>query len=76
MQVDGFLNQQMMNPPESVKASVVSIPITTFEDTQQMMRAYKKKKRDLAKMKEQFFKMETQYISVVQKHEVLEEEFM
>jgi hypothetical protein len=32
LQVDGFLNQQM-NPPESVKASVVSIPITTFEDT-------------------------------------------
>lgn len=64
MQVDGFLNQQMMNPPESVKASVVSIPITTFEDTQQMLRAYKKKKRDLAKMKESFFKMETQFISI------------
>lgn len=64
MQLDGFLNKQMMNPPESVKASVVSIPITTFEDTQQMLRAYKKKKRDLAKMKENFFKMETQFISI------------
>lgn len=52
LEVDGFLNKQTMNPPESVRASVVSIPITTFEDTQQMMRAYKKKKRDLAKMKE------------------------
>jgi len=54
----------MMNPPESIKASVVSIPITNFEDTQQMLRAYKKKKRELAKMKEQFFKMETQLISI------------
>jgi hypothetical protein len=62
--VDSFLIQQMMNPPESVRTSVVSIPITTFEDTQQMLRAYKKKKRELAKMKEHFFKMETSLISI------------
>jgi len=38
-------------PPESVD-SVMSLPITSFEDTQQMLKAYKRKKRELTKIKE------------------------
>ena len=51
-----------------------SIPVTTFEDTQQMLRAYKKKKRELAKLKEAFFKIETEFLSTKQKNVILEEE--
>jgi predicted nucleic acid-binding Zn-ribbon protein len=60
-------------PPESV-ASVVSLPITSFEDTQQMLKAYKKKKRELTKLKEMFFKMETEFMTIKQKNIILEEE--
>jgi len=39
--------------PESIaSASVASIPITTFEDTQHMLKAYKKKKREITKLKD------------------------
>ena len=60
-------------PPESV-ASMASIPMTSFEDTQQMLRAYKKKKRDLAKMKERIFKLETDFSTVKQTNALLEDE--
>ena len=74
-QVEGFMQKnQIGNPPESVKASVFSIPVTTFEDTQQMLRAYKKKKRELAKLKESFYKMETEFVSIKQKNVLIEEE--
>jgi hypothetical protein len=45
-------------PPESV----ASLPITTFEDTQAMLKAYKKKKREILKLKDQNFKKETENI--------------
>lgn len=47
-------------PPESV----ASLPITTFEDTQQMLRAYKKKKREILKLKEQIFTMDTEFMKM------------
>ena len=50
------------------------MPITTFEDTQQMLKAYKRKKRELAKIKEQFFKIETEFITIKQKNLLMEEE--
>lgn len=50
-------------PPESV-ASIASLPITSYEDTQQMLRAYKKKKREIAKLKETIFKLETEFLTM------------
>jgi len=43
---------------------VASIPITTFEDTQKMLQAYKKKKREIMKMKDSYFKLEQEFMSV------------
>lgn len=67
-------NKHIM-PPESV-ASVISMPITSFEDTQQMLKAYKKKKREITKLKETLFKMETEYITIRQKNILVEEELV
>jgi len=39
-----------------------------------MLRAYKKKKKDLAKMKEQMFKLETEFMTSRQKNLLVEEE--
>ena len=51
-QVEGFMkNNRILPPPESV-ASSLSLPMTSFEDTQQMMKAYKRKKREIAKIKD------------------------
>lgn len=57
-------------PPESV----ASLPITTFEDTQQMLRAYKKKKREILKLKEQIFTMDTEFMKMKQTNITLQEE--
>jgi predicted nucleic acid-binding Zn-ribbon protein len=48
--------------------------MTTFEDTQQMMKAYKRKKREIAKLKDQFFKIETEFMTIKQKNSIFEEE--
>lgn len=54
--LDRFFMQQMAAlPPESVASSM---PITTFEDVEAMTRAYKKKKREIVKLKETLFKLE------------------
>lgn len=68
-------NNNIFPPPESV-ASVASMPITNFEDIQQLMRAYKRKKRELAKVKEQFFKIETEFMTIKQKNMLMEEEII
>jgi predicted transcriptional regulator len=39
-----------------------------------MLRAYKRKKRELAKIKEQFFKLETEFLQVKEKGKNHEEE--
>ena len=57
-------------PPESV----VSVPVTSFEDTQQMLRAYKKKKRELTKMKDKVYKLETEFATIGHRNSLLEEE--
>ena len=60
-QVENFMQvNQISMPPESV----ASLPITTFEDTQQMLRAYKKKKREILKLKEQIFTMDTEFMKM------------
>jgi predicted nucleic acid-binding Zn-ribbon protein len=39
-----------------------------------MIKAYKRKKRELAKIKDQFFKMETEFMTIKQKNSIFEEE--
>ena len=39
-----------------------------------MLKAYKRKKREVAKMKESFFKIETEFITLRQKNVLVEEE--
>ena len=50
-QVEGFMNDYNIVPPPESVASMLSIPVTSFEDSQQMIKAYKKKKRELANLK-------------------------
>lgn len=38
------------------------------------MKAYKRKKRELAKLKDQFFKMDTEFMTIKQKNNIYEEE--
>ena len=63
-QTHGFIpHQSAMQSDHIGTASVASIPITTFEDTQKMLQAYKKKKREIMKMKDSFFKLEQEFSS-------------
>jgi hypothetical protein len=41
-----------------------------------MLRAYKKKKREIIKLKEQFTKLEMEYLSVKQRNSLIEEELV
>lgn len=71
----GFIPHQSMLQSETIAtASVASVPITTFEDTQKMLIAYKKKKREIMKMKDQYFKLEQEFMTVKQKSILVEEE--
>lgn len=59
-QSHGYIPHQSvhMQSDQIGATSVASIPVTTFEDTQKMLQAYKKKKREVMKMKDQYFKLE------------------
>ena len=50
------------------------MPITTFEDVEAMTRAYKKKNREIVKLKETLFKLEQEVSSSNQRAEIAEEE--
>ncbi len=48
--------------------------LTNLEDSEAIIRAYKKKKSELEDMKERFYKMETEYFTEKQKNMLLDEE--
>ena len=48
--------------------------LTNLEDSEAIIRAYKKKKNELEDMKERFYKMETEYFTEKQKNMLLDEE--
>lgn len=48
--------------------------LTNLEDSEAIIRAYKKKKNELEDMKERFYKMETEYFTEKQKNVLLDEE--
>lgn len=50
------------------------MPLTAFEDVEAMARAYKKKKREIVKLKETLFKLEQDVSTSKQRAEIAEEE--
>jgi hypothetical protein len=48
--------------------------LTNLEDSEAIIRAYKKKKSELEDIKERFYKMETEYFTEKQKNMLLDEE--
>jgi len=53
---------------------VASMNLTNLEDSEAIIRAYKKKKGELEDMKEKFYKMETEFFTEKQKNMLLEDE--
>ena len=45
-----------------------------MEDSESLIRAYKKKKAELETLRDQFYSVETQLFTVSQKHVLVEEE--
>lgn len=66
----GFIPIKSSRPP----ASVASLNITNLEDSEAMIRAYKKKKVELEELKQKYYDIETEYFIIKQKKNHLEEE--
>lgn len=62
--------QQTSRPPQSV----ASVNITNLEDSEGIIRAYKKKKGELEELKERFYQLETEFFTERQKNHLLEED--
>ena len=45
-----------------------------MEDSESLIRAYKKKRAELETLRDKFYSMETQFFTVSQKHVIIEEE--
>ena len=68
----GFLQAYSSSkPPQSVASVNIS---TMMEDSESLIRAYKKKRAELETLRDQFYSMETQFFTVSQKHVIIEEE--
>ena len=53
---------------------MASVNITNLEDSEAMIRAYKKKKAELEEVKDKFYKLETDFFTERQRAILLEEE--
>lgn len=70
-QMKGFIQSyQASRPPQSV----ASMNLTNLEDSEALIRAYKKKKGELEEIKEKYYKIETDYFTEKQKNMLLDEE--
>ena len=68
----GFLQAiPSSTPPKSVASIQFS---QMMEDSESLIRAYKKKKNELETLRDQFYKVETQLFEVSQKQVIVEEE--
>ena len=54
--------------------SVASINFSTMEDSESLIRAYKKKKAELETLRDSFYEVETQLFTVSKQHVIMEEE--
>jgi predicted nucleic acid-binding Zn-ribbon protein len=61
---------QASRPPQSV----ASVNITNLEDSEGLIRAYKKKKAELEELRERFYTLETDYFTVQERNKILEED--
>ena len=61
---------QSSRPPQSV----ASVNITNLEDSEGLIRAYKKKKGELDELKEKYYQVETDFFTDRQKSLLLEED--
>ena len=64
------LMHQASRPPQSV----ASVNITNLEDSEGIIRAYKKKKAELDDLKEKYYVIETDYFTEKQRNKLLEED--
>ena len=68
----GFIQAYPSSKPPQ---SVASVNFTAMmEDSESLIRAYKKKKNDLETLRDEFYAMETQFFTVSQKQVIMEEE--
>jgi hypothetical protein len=65
----GFIHQSS-KPPQSV----ASVNITNLEDSEGLIRAYKKKKGEYEELKERYYTIETEFFTEKQKNKMLEED--
>eukprot|EP00347_Sterkiella_histriomuscorum_P021874 403332462 len=68
--MNNLMQFQTSRPPQSV----ASINITNYEDSEALMRAFKKKKNEVEELKENFYRVETEFFTERQKALLLEEE--
>ncbi len=68
--MQGFIPTSASRPPQSV----ASINFTNLEDSETLIRAYKKKKVELEELKEQHYRLETDYFTERQRANLLEDE--
>lgn len=67
----GFIQSyHTSRPPQSV----ASINITNLEDSEGLIKAYKKKKVELEELKERYYTIETEFFTEKQKNLLLEED--
>jgi predicted nucleic acid-binding Zn-ribbon protein len=67
----GFMHQAS-KPPQSV----ASINITNLEDSEGLIRAYKKKKAEFEELKERFYGAETELFTERQRNKLLEDDVL
>lgn len=68
--MQGLMQYSTSKPPQSV----ASINITNLEDSEALIRAYKKKKNELDELREVFYRIETEFFTEKQKAVLFEEE--
>ena len=68
--VKGFIPISSSRPPQSV----ASVNITNLEDSEALIRAYKKKKMEVDEYKQKYYEIETEFFIMKEKQKHLEEE--
>ena len=68
--VRGFIPIDASRPPQSV----ASVNITNLEDSEALIRAYKRKKLEVDEYKQKFYDIETEFFTLKEKNKHVEEE--
>jgi hypothetical protein len=65
--VRGFIPISSSRPPQSV----ASVNITNLEDSEALIRAYKKKKAELEEVKQKYYEIDTEFFIIKSKNQHL-----